>query len=249
MTALLENKIALVTGSSRGIGKSIACLFAQHKATVILHGIHADHCRETAAAIKAITGISPDIMACDISDEVQIKNMFKDIFSRHKKLDILVNNAGVLEDRLVGMITQDNLEKIFQVNTYGTLYCLQLASRLMRKSKAPSIINMSSIIGIEGAAGQTAYAASKAAVIGITKSAAKELGPLSIRVNALAPGLIETDMISHLNEDITKSHIQNTSLKRLGTPEEVAKAALFLASDLSSFVTGQIIGVDGGMRT
>lgn len=248
MTALLEGKIALVTGSSRGIGKSIACLFAQNKATVILHGIDTAHCHKAAEEIKTITGISPDVLACDISDESQIKNMFKEIFSRHKKLDILVNNAGVLEDRLVGMITPENLEKIFRVNTFGTLHCLQLATRLMRKSQSPSIINMASIIGIDGAAGQTAYAASKAAVIGITKSAAKELGPQGIRVNALAPGLIETDMIAHLKDDITKVHVQNTSMKRLGTPKEVAKAALFLASDLSSFVTGQIIGVDGGMR-
>ncbi|WP_421781034.1 SDR family NAD(P)-dependent oxidoreductase [Kiloniella litopenaei] len=248
MTALLEGKIALVTGSSRGIGKSIACLFAKNKATVILHGLNADHCHGTAEQIKKITGTPPDILACDITDETQIKNMFKEVFSRHKKLDILVNNAGVLEDRLVGMITPDNLEKIFQVNTFGTLHCLQLAARLMRKSQSPSIINMASIIGVEGAAGQTAYAASKAAVIGITKSAAKELGPQGIRVNALAPGLIETDMIAHLNDGITDEHVQNTSMKRLGAPEEVAKAALFLASDLSSFVTGQVIGVDGGMR-
>ncbi|MFD2207931.1 SDR family NAD(P)-dependent oxidoreductase [Kiloniella antarctica] len=248
LTALLENKIALVTGSSRGIGKEIAHLFAKNGANVILHGIIEDHCQETAQDIKKITGITPLIIAADISDYSQIDQMFRDIFKKFKRLDLLVNNAGVLEDRLIGMISADNIDKIFSVNTFGTLHCLQLAARLMRKSTAPSIINLSSIIGIEGAVGQTAYAASKAAVIGITKSAAKELGPQGIRVNALAPGLIETDMIKHLSENKVAAHLENTPLGRLGLPEEVAKAALFLASDLSSFVTGQTIQVDGGLR-
>ncbi len=248
MTTLLENKVALVTGSSRGIGKEIACLFAKNKAKVILHGVTEEHCQATAQEIENITGDRPPVFAANLSDLPQVEQMFKEIFKQVKGLDILVNNAGVLEDRLIGMISADNLETIFSVNTFGTLHCLQLASRLMRKSTAPSIINLSSIIGVQGAAGQTAYAASKAAVIGITKSAAKELGPQGIRVNALAPGLIETNMIEHLSDRAIGSHIENTPLGRLGSPNDVAKAALFLASDLSSFITGQTLQVDGGLR-
>lgn len=248
LTALLKKKIALITGSSRGIGKEIATLFAKNEATVILHGITKEHCEDTAKEIELITGEAPFILAADISDLAQVEQMFRDIFKQYKKLDILVNNAGVLEDRLIGMISEDNIQKIFNVNTFGTLHCLQLAARLMRKSDTPSIINLSSIIGIEGAAGQTAYAASKAAVIGITKSASKELGPQGIRVNALAPGLIETDMIKHLSESNLSSHINNTPLGRFGSPADVAKAALFLACDLSSFITGQTLQVDGGLR-
>ncbi|WP_020594237.1 SDR family NAD(P)-dependent oxidoreductase [Kiloniella laminariae] len=248
MTALLENKIALVTGSSRGIGREIACLFAKENATVILHSLNEKNCQTTAEEIVAHGGKSPFIMAADISNPDEISRMFKEIFSVHKRLDILVNNAGILEDRLLGMITQDNLNKIFAVNTFGTLHCLQLAARLMRRSSNASVINLSSIIGVEGAAGQAAYAASKAAVIGLTKSAAKELGPQGIRVNAIAPGLIKTDMIAHLSLEQIADHIANTALQRLGSAQEIAQTVLFLASDQSSFITGQTLQVDGGLR-
>ncbi len=165
------------------------------------------------------------------------------MFKLTKKLDILVANAGVLDDALIGMVTQSQIENTFNTNTFGVLYCAQYASRLMGRNKCGSIINMTSIMGTHGNIGQAVYAGSKAAVIGITKSLSKELAPLNIRVNAIAPGVIDTDMVATLAAE----RIASIKMGRIGRPEEVANVALFLASDLSTYVTGQVIGVDGGM--
>ncbi len=186
-------------------------------------------------------------VACDSSDPEQIREAYKEIRREFGGLDILVNNAGILDDALIGMISEESLNHTLAVNTAGPIHHLQAAARLMRKSKSASIINLASIIGRVGNSGQVAYGASKAAVIGFTYSAAKELAPQQIRVNAVAPGFIDTDMTRALDETKFAERVESVKMNRAGTPEDVAKTILFLASDLSAYVTGQVIGVDGGM--
>jgi 3-oxoacyl-[acyl-carrier protein] reductase len=169
------------------------------------------------------------------------------VFSAFGRLDVLVNNAGVLKDALIGMVSDDVLEDTFRINTFGAIHHLQAASRLMQRSGGGSIINMTSIIGVVGNEGQIAYGSPKAALIGLTKSAAKELAPRGVRVNAVAPGFIDTDMSRSLPADKYADRVASIKMGRVGTPEDVADVVLFLASDLSRYVTGQVIGVDGGM--
>lgn len=183
----------------------------------------------------------------DITDLDSVKAGFQSLFRETKKLDVLVANAGVLDDALVGMVTPGQIDKVFSTNTYGVIYCAQYASRLMARGGGGSIINLSSIIGTNGNIGQTVYAGSKSAVIGITLSLAKELAPQNVRVNAIAPGFIDTDMARSIGEEKFAERLASIRMGRIGTPEEVANVALFLASGLSTYVTGQVIGVDGGM--
>lgn len=169
------------------------------------------------------------------------------LYKRIKRLDILVNNAGVLDDALIGMVTRDQIQQVFDVNTFGLLYCSQYAARLMARNQCGSIVNLSSIIATHGNEGQAVYGGSKAAVIGITKSLAKELAQNNIRVNAIAPGFIDTDMTRALPAEVFQARVDSIKMGRIGHPDEVANVALFLASNLSTYVTGQTIGVDGGM--
>lgn len=245
---LLENKVALITGSTRGIGLSTAKTFAKEGADVIISG------RSTIDLVTAQQQIIADhprtkitILELDVAVPESIKNAFQFIFKKFKRLDILVANAGILDDALIGMVTEKQIQNVFSPNTFGVIYCNQYASRLMSRNKSGSIINLSSIIGVEGNVGQTVYAGSKAAVIGITKSLAKELAPQNIRVNAIAPGFIDTEMARSIGEEKYAERVSSVKMGRAGTAEEIAKVALFLASDLSSYVTGQVIGVDGGM--
>jgi len=245
---LLNGRVALITGGSRGIGLAIADQFARHGATVIL----AD--RNTKNLESARLQLQDKFPAahiadfnCDVSIEEHVQSMFQDIFKQFKKLDVLVSNAGILRDALAGMIQSEQIQEVFETNAYGVIYCAQYASRLMSRSKSGSIINLASIMGVNGNAGQTIYAGSKAAVIGITKSLAKELAPNNIRVNAIAPGFINTSMATSLPPEKFQERLASIKMGRIGEPDEVAKVALFLASDLSSYVTGQVIGVDGGM--
>jgi 3-oxoacyl-[acyl-carrier protein] reductase len=183
----------------------------------------------------------------DVSDPTAVSAAFRLLHQEFKHLDILIANAGVLEDALVGMIPDDLPRRMLEVNTLGSIYTLQAAARLMRRQHAGAIVLMSSIIGIHGNAGQVAYAASKAAIVGITRSAAKELGPLGIRVNAVAPGLIKTAMTAHLSADTIARRIEDIALGRIGDTGEVADVIAFLVSDAARYVTGQVLGVDGGM--
>lgn len=247
-SAILSNKIIFVTGAAKGIGFASAKEFAREGATVLLGG------REMQQLIKAIDLIRIDIpearlapIICDVSNEKSVKAAFQQIFSSYKQLDVLLANAGVLNDALIGMVTTAQIQEVFGVNTYGVLYCSQYASRLMARNGSGSIVIVSSIIGKNGNIGQAVYGGSKAAVIGITKSLAKELAGQNIRVNAIAPGFIDTDMARSLSEAKFRERIDSIKMGRIGKPEEVANVALFLASDLSSYVTGQVIGVDGGM--
>lgn len=244
---LLKNKLALITGSTRGIGKAIAEAFAKNGANLILNARDKIKSEAFATELRNKYNIEVFVVLFDVSNYDEVKQGFKEIFKISKKIDVVVNNAGILDDALVGMVTKEQIEKTFSINTFGVLYVSQYAARMMSKNKEGSIINISSIIGSNGNEGQVVYGGSKAAVIGITKSLAKELAPSNVRVNAIAPGFIDTDMTRSITESKYQDRMNSIKMGRIGTPEDIANTAIYLASDLSSYVTGQTIGVDGGM--
>ncbi len=243
---LLKGKICLVTGSNRGIGASVIRMFAQEGAVVYANarksGSLDSVCDSYAQEYK--TEVIP--LYFNVCDEAEVKKAFIQIQKRHGTLDVLVNNAGIMRDAVIGMIDRNMLAEIFDVNVFSVISLMQYAKKLMSRKKKGSIINLSSIVGIEGNAGQTAYAASKGAVAALTKSAAKEMAGEGIRVNAVAPGIIDTDMFRSIGEQKAEEYRKRIRLGRFGRPEDVAKACVFLASDLSEYITGEILGVNGG---
>lgn len=247
MNLLLSGKKVLITGAGRGIGKAIAHLFAEHGAEIFLNGRDETAIAQLRDELVATYSAIVHLAVFDVADAESVKQGFRTLFAQTKSLDVLVNNAGILDDALIGMVSQAQIQQTFSANTFSVLYCSQYAARMMQRNKQGSIINMASIIGRVGNAGQAVYGGSKAAVIGITQSLAKELATQNIRVNAIAPGFIDTDMARSLPDDKFQQRLDSIAMGRIGSPEEVAKVALFLASDLSSYVTGQVIGVDGGM--
>ena len=244
---LLNGQIALVTGASRGIGAAIARTFARNGARLVLTSRDEAKLEKIAKELKETYEAECLVVPCDVTDSKAVQALYKQVHTHYGKLDILAANAGVLSDGLIGMIPEKDIEDILNVNVKGVLNHLQAAARLMRKDKGGSIIITSSIIGRTGNKGQTVYAASKAATLGIMLSAAKELGPDGIRVNAIAPGFIETDMTAHLSSAVRAERLKGIALSRMGRPEDVADVVLFLASDMSRYVSGQVIGVDGCM--
>jgi len=244
---MLKGKTALITGATRGIGLSIAKTYAKNGANIILNARDKVKAEEISKQLSSQYDIKVDYVLFDVANHEEVKIGFKELFKITKKLDIVVNNAGILDDALIGMVTREQIEKTFAINTFGVLYVAQYAARLMNRNKEGSLINISSIIGTNGNEGQAVYGGSKAAVIGITKSLSKELAPSNIRVNAIAPGFIDTDMTRALPKDKYQERIESIKMGRIGKPEDIANTALYLASDLSSYVTGQVIGVDGGM--
>jgi 3-oxoacyl-[acyl-carrier protein] reductase len=245
---LLQQKVALITGAARGIGFAIAESFARHGARVFLTGRDEAALDQACARIRAqVPDAQVAALVLDVTQPDAVREAFQRVFKDARRLDVLVANAGVMDDALIGMVTPAQIEHNFQTNAYGALYCAQYASRLMARNKQGSIINITSIMGVQGNAGQSVYAGSKAALVGITKSLAKELGPQNIRVNAIAPGLIDTDLVAHIAPEKLAERQAAIALGRIGRPEDVANAALFLASDLGAYVTGQVLGVDGGM--
>jgi 3-oxoacyl-[acyl-carrier protein] reductase len=245
---MLQDKVCFITGSTRGIGWATAREFARQGATVILNhrgsaALLEERCGELQAEFH---GTAMGLVA-DVNDAAAVKNCYVEIFRRFKRLDVLVNNAGVLQDALLGMISDQMMRTVIDTNLVGSLVHLQEASRLMARNRRGSIINVASIIGRFGNDGQTVYAASKAAIIGMTMASAKELAPRNIRVNAVAPGFIDTAMTRQLAPDKFQQRMAGIRMGRIGTPEEVSQAIIFLASEMSSYVTGQVLGVDGGM--
>jgi 3-oxoacyl-[acyl-carrier protein] reductase len=247
MTAIdLSGRVAIVTGASRGIGRAAAESLLKAGCSLVLN---ARASNEASAGFAELDEAYPGRIATvygSVADSATASALVQAAM-KHKRLDILVNNAGILRDKLIGMISDAEIEELFDVNVIGLIKITQLAARLMMRRKSGSIVNVSSIVGRRGNSGQTVYSATKSAVIGATFSAAKELAPLNIRVNAVAPGLIQTSMIESIPEDKRKSLESHIAMGRVGSPQDVANTILFLASDLSTYVTGQVIGVDGGL--
>lgn len=244
----LSARVAIVTGGARGIGLAIVKEFAGRGANIIIVGQRRQD--SVAAEIVLLENKYPvdfHYVSGNVGDAAVAREAVKVAFSNYKRLDILVNNAGILKDGLIGMISEEDIQSTINTNVVGLLNFTQNAARLMERSGSGSIINMSSIIGRYGNQGQMVYAASKAAVIGLTLASAKELAPKGIRVNAIAPGYINTDMIKGLDEETDKLRRESIGMGRVGEPSDVAQLALFLASDCSSYITGQTIGVDGAM--
>jgi len=244
---MLKDNVAFITGATRGIGYATAIEFAKHGATLILNGRDQQQLVDIQNFITETYKVTVHILPYDVRDTSEIKNAFVWIKKNVGQLDVLVNNAGVLDAALLGMVSEHQMSNTFAINIEAVIYHMQFASRLMTRQKQGSIINVSSVIGRSGDIGQVVYGSSKAAVIGATYSAAKELGSYNIRVNAVAPGFIDTDMSKELTEEKYAKRLSEITMNRFGKPEEVANTILFLASDLSSYVTGQVIGVDGGI--
>ena len=234
---LLENKVALITGCGRGIGRAMAELFAREGA-VVYAVARKDGC------LDDLTTVVP--LYFDVRDKNAIKACILRIKKEQGRLDILVNNAGVMKDDLLEMVSDTTLTDTFETNVFALIHMTQMALKLMKRQKSGSIVNVSSIVGLRGSAGQTAYSASKGAVATLTKTWARELVADGIRVNGIAPGKIDTDMFRSIGEERVAEGVREVGMGRLGRPEEVAAAALFLASDLASYVTGEILGVNGG---
>ena len=245
MTRLLEGKVCLVTGCSRGIGAATVRRFAEEGAVVYACARAEGSIDETCKELEKNCNTQVLPVYFDVTDTAAAKAAILRIKKEQGRLDVLVNNAGVMKDALIGMIDKKLKEDIFNVNVFAVMDMIQLAHKLMSRQKSGSIINLSSIVGVEGNAGQLVYSASKGAVAALTKTAAKELASENIRVNAVAPGMIDTDMFRSIGNEKMEMHLKNIKLGRLGTPEDVANAIVFLASDLSGYITGQIIGVDG----
>jgi 3-oxoacyl-[acyl-carrier protein] reductase len=239
--------VALVTGASRGIGRAVAYRLAGRGHDLVLHGHGPDRITATAGEIAGEFGVTVVHAAGDIADPATGKALARLAFDTFGRLDALVVNAGTHAAGMLGMIPDATIERLFAVNAAGAAYTLQSAVRLLARGRNPAVVLTSSITGTHGLAGQAVYAAAKAAVTGLARSAAKELGPRGIRVNAVAPGFIVTDMLETLDEAGRAERIANTALRRLGTAEEVADVITFLLSEPARFVTGQVIGVDGGL--
>ncbi len=243
---MLTGKVCIVTGASRGIGKAIAQVFAQNGAVV-----YGTATREGSIEAWA-DGFDPQSGGCirslyfDITDEAACREAVMRVKKETGRLDGLVNNAGVEFNELIGMISREHMEKMFEVNVYGTINMLQLASRIMgRQENGGSIVNITSMTALKGNRGQMVYSATKGAVISLTRSAAKELAPKKIRVNAIAPGLTNTDMMKQADPKMLEGRIGNICMGRLAEPEDIAKACLYMISDMSSYVSGQVLAVDG----
>jgi len=243
---VLEGKVALITGGARGIGKEIAMFFAKQGANIAICDVNLEEAEKTAKEIQDLNRESVAFKA-DVTDSKQVQDMVDKILDKLGKIDILINNAGITKDNLLLRMSEEEWDKVIAVNLKGTFVCTKLVSKVMLKQRSGKIVNLASIIGIMGNAGQANYAASKAGIIGLTKSVAKELASRNICVNAIAPGFIRTDMTSRLPEEVQKKMLSVIPLARFGEAKDVADLALFLSSESSSYITGQVIQVDGGM--
>lgn len=244
---LLEGKVALITGGARGIGKALAMRFAAEGALIAFSDLKRDENMEnTEKEIQAL-GVQAKGFASNAASLQDSEQLAEDVVAAFGRIDILINNAGITRDNLLMRMTEQDWDLVINVNLKSAFNLTKAVQRTMIKQRSGSIINMSSVVGVNGNAGQSNYSASKAGMIGFTKSMAQELGSRSVRCNAIAPGFIETEMTHKLPEDVRTQWISTIPLRRSGKPEDVADVAVFLASDLSSYVTGQVISVCGGM--
>ena len=232
----LEGKVAIVTGASRGIGAAIVAKLAEEGATVVACARSIESCESAALCLKV-----------DVSDSAQVDACVKTVVERFGRIDVLVNNAGFTKDGLLMRMSDDDWDQVLGINLKGTFLFTRAVARPMMKERSGSIVNISSVVGITGNAGQANYTASKGGVIALTKTTAKELGSRNIRCNAVAPGFIESKMTDGLSDELKKAYLGSIPLKRFGKVDDVAKAVVWLASDDASYVTGQVVGVNGGM--
>ncbi|CAH0133854.1 3-oxoacyl-[acyl-carrier-protein] reductase [Chryseobacterium sp. WG14] len=245
---LLEGKVALITGATRGIGKGIAEVFAQHGAKVAFtYAGSVDKAKELEASLSSVTQIKG--YQSDASDYDAAQQLVDDVMKEFGQIDILINNAGITKDNLLLRMSKEDWDQVLRVNLDSVFNLTKAVIKPMMKARTGSIINMTSVVGIKGHAGQANYAASKAGVIGFTKSVALELGSRNIRCNAIAPGFIETEMTAVLDEKIVQEWREGIPMKRGGQPADVANACVFLGSDMASYISGQTLNVDGGMLT
>jgi len=246
---LLEGKTAIITGASRGIGRGIAITFAQQGANVAFtYSASAEAAKELEEELATFGGKAKGYQS-NAADFNESQKLVDDVLADFGGIDILINNAGITKDNLLMRISEADFDKVIEVNLKSVFNMTKAVQKTMLKQRHGSIINMSSVVGVKGNAGQSNYAASKAGIIGFSKSIALELGSRNIRCNVIAPGFIETEMTAKLSEDVVKGWRENIPLKRGGSPEDVANACVFLASDMSAYITGQTLNVDGGMLT
>ena len=246
---LLEGKTAIITGGSRGIGKGIVETFAKHGANVAFTYNSSRESAEAIAADASKEGVKVIAYQSNAANFNDAQELAASVLEEFGSIDILINNAGITKDNLLMRISEEDFDKVIEVNLKSVFNMTKAVQRAMLKQRKGSIINMSSVVGVKGNAGQTNYAASKAGILGFTKSVALELGSRDIRCNAIAPGFIETEMTGKLDEATVQTWREAIPLKRGGSPEDIANACVFLASDLSAYITGQVLNVDGGMLT
>jgi 3-oxoacyl-[acyl-carrier protein] reductase len=245
---LLDKKNALITGASRGIGKAIALEFAKEGANIAFSDLKVDENAEALVKELQALGVKAKAYASDASSLSESEALINDVVTEFGSIEVLVNNAGITRDNLLMRMTEEDWDLVLKVNLKSAFNLVKSVQRVMLKQRHGSIINMTSVVGVSGNAGQSNYSASKAGMIGFTKSIAQELASRNIRTNAIAPGFIETEMTAQLPEDVKALWIKTIPLRRSGKPEDVAKTAVFLASDLSEYVNGQVINVCGGMQ-
>ena len=244
---MLEGKVALITGAAKGIGRAIALAMAAEKATVVInYNGSKERAEQVLEEVKAL-GADGCVYQCNVADTADTDAMIKEIIKTYGHLDILVNNAGITRDNLIMKMSEEDFDAVINANLKGCFNTIKAVSRQMLRQRSGRIINITSVSGILGNAGQANYSASKAGIIGLTKSAAKELASRGITVNAIAPGMIETDMTADLADKVKDEMMKQIPLKRFGQAEDVANAAAFLVSDEAAYITGQVLHVDGGM--
>ncbi|NUO18196.1 3-oxoacyl-[acyl-carrier-protein] reductase [bacterium] len=248
MNKTLSGKVAWITGSARGIGKSIAQEFAAAGANLALTDVLAEDLERTARELADTFGVRVMEQVLDVTDKEGVSSFVQRVLEVFGELTILVNNAGITRDGLLMRMSESDWERVISVNLTGTFICTQAAIKPMMKSRYGKVVNIASVVGVMGNAGQANYSASKAGVIGLTKSVAKELAGRGIRANAIAPGFIETEMTHQLTDETRDSYMQSIPLKYLGKPDDIAQVCAFLASPSSDYITGQVIVIDGGLH-
>jgi 3-oxoacyl-[acyl-carrier protein] reductase len=243
---VLKEKVAFITGGAQGIGREIACVYGENGAKLVICDVNESVLEKTVSELKS-QGIEASGFKLDVSNADECSEVSKKAVDKYGRIDILVNNAGITRDNLLIRMSEEDFDRVISVNLRGVFNCTKAISRIMLRQKYGRIVNIASVVGIVGRVGQVNYSASKAGVIAITKSVARELASKNITANAIAPGFIKTEMTDSLPDEVKEAMLQNIPLKREGLPVDVAHVALFLASDLASYLTGQVIVVDGGM--